>query len=176
MNDSEVSSGSIWRLSKIVLLSWLSMLGIDFFLHAGLLARLYFEPSPFLLPPIEAFRLIPLGYLSFLLLTILLLWLMVRLNVVGWRGGLGFGLKMGLLIWGALMLGLLSISTADVALLFGWFIGQSLELAVAGAVAGSGLAATSLTRLSMKVIALVLILFILTVMLQNLGLAPAPSL
>ncbi|MEE9585528.1 MAG: hypothetical protein V3W09_01355 [Nitrososphaerales archaeon] len=152
------------------------MLGIDFFLHAGLLARLYFEPSPFLLPPIEAFRLIPLGYLSFLLLTILLLWLMVRLNVVGWRGGLGFGLKMGLLIWGALMLGLLSISTADVALLFGWFIGQSLELAVAGAVAGSGLAATSLTRLSMKVIALVLILFILTVVLQTLGLAPAASL
>lgn len=55
------------RLALITLLSWLSMLGFDFFLNAGLLARLYLEPSPFLLPPAEAFRRIPIGYLSFLL-------------------------------------------------------------------------------------------------------------
>ena len=60
------------RLVHITLLSWLAMLGIDFFVHGGLLATLYLQPSPFLLPPEQAFRRIPLAYVSFLLLAILL--------------------------------------------------------------------------------------------------------
>jgi hypothetical protein len=59
---------SVKRLSAIALLSWLSLVGFDFFLHAGLLARLYIKPSPFLLPPMEAFIRIPFGYMSILLL------------------------------------------------------------------------------------------------------------
>lgn len=101
---------------------------------------------------------------------------MARLNVVGWQQGMSFGLKLGLLVGGAGTLGLLSISTAGVVLLLGWFFGQSLELAIAGAVTGSGLAGTGLTRLSVKVIAFVLILFIVIVVLQSLGLAPAAGL
>ena len=66
------------RISTITLLSWLSMIGFDLLLHAGLLARLYIEPSPFLLPPETAFRLIPLGYLSFLIMAFLMTWLMVK--------------------------------------------------------------------------------------------------
>jgi hypothetical protein len=170
------SSVTIWRLSKVVLLSWVSMLGVDFFLHAGLLARLYLEPSPFLLAPIEAFRLIPIGYLSFLLVAILLLWLTVRVDVDTWRKGLVLGFKLGVLVGGSMTLGLLSISTADPILLLGWFVGQLLELTLAGAVAGSGLASTNLTRLSLKVTTLVFVLFILTVALQAVGLAPAASL
>jgi len=50
--------------------AWVLSLGFDLFLHAGLLARLYVEPGPFLLPPMVAFRRIPLGYLSFLVLTL----------------------------------------------------------------------------------------------------------
>src|SRR5690606_36135025 len=42
----------------------------DLFLHGGLLARLYVGPSPFLLPADDAFRRIPFGYLTFLILTI----------------------------------------------------------------------------------------------------------
>jgi len=51
------------------------MLGFDFFLNAGLLSRMYLKPSPFLLPPERMFKLIPLGYLSFLLMAVLLYWL-----------------------------------------------------------------------------------------------------
>ena len=169
----EAAANSLRRLSVIALLSWLSMLGLDFFLHAGLLARLYLQPSPFLLPPAKAFRLIPLGYLSFLLLAVLLLWLMVRLKIVGWREGSGFGLKLGGWMGGLSMLGLLSISTADTALLVGWFFSQTLELGIAGAVLGSGLAGKSLARLFATVLALVLFSVIATIVLQTLGLAPA---
>jgi hypothetical protein len=35
------------RLVLIGLLSWLSMLAVDFFLHGGLLAKLYVRPSPY---------------------------------------------------------------------------------------------------------------------------------
>ena len=89
------------------------MLGFDFLFHAGLLAQLYVEPSPFLLPPEAAFRLIPLGYLSFLMMTLLLTWLMVKQRVQGGRDGFIFGLKLGGLIWGSLVIGLTSITSAN---------------------------------------------------------------
>lgn len=176
-SDSEINrdldSIPLKRIIGLGFLGWLAMLGIDFFLHAGLLARLYAQPSPFLLPPQDAFRLIPLGYLSFLLLDILILWLMVRLRVTTWRRGLIFGLKIGGLVWGALALGLLSISTASKYLLLGWFAGQTVELGVAGAVIGSGLSGTSLRKILFWVIAAVLVLLILAIVMQNVGLAPA---
>ena len=62
------------QLISLTLIAWLAMLGFDFFLHAGLLAGLYVEPSPFLLPPLSAFALIPVGYAAFLLSSVLLVW------------------------------------------------------------------------------------------------------
>jgi len=158
------------NLIFLTLIAWLSMLGFDFLLHAGLLAGLYLHPSPFLLPPLTAFKLIPLGYLSFLPLTVLLVWLMTRLQLSGWRQGAFFGLKLGGLTWGAFVLGLLSISTASYSLLFGWFIGQTVELAIAGAVIGSGLAGMRLRRLFGMVTVFVLLSVITVLILQSLGL------
>ena len=126
------------HLAKIGVLALLAVIGFDQFLHAGVLASWYARPSPFSLPPEEAFRLIPLGYISFLILIVLLVWLMPRLELVGWRVGMVFGLKIGALIWGALTLGLLSISTASPSLLLVWFLGQTAELGIAGMVLGSG--------------------------------------
>jgi hypothetical protein len=146
---------------------------LTFFLRAGVLARLYVEPSPFLLSPERAFALNPVGHLSFLGLTILLIWLMVRLGIQGWRQGAVFGLKLGALTWGALVVGLLSISTASLALLIGWFLGQTIELGIAGMVAGSGFTGVRLGRLFLKVLALVIGAIAITVLLQALGLAPA---
>jgi hypothetical protein len=160
---------------KLTLLAWLSMIGLDFFLHAGVLARLYLEPSPFLVAPERAFALIPVGYLSFLVVAVLLIWLMARLGIQGWRRGVVFGLKFGTLSGGAFILGLLSISTAPPALLAGWFLGQTVQLGIAGMVAGSGFVAPQLRRLFVKVLAFVVGAFVLTVVLQNLGLAPAVS-
>jgi hypothetical protein len=148
------------------------MLGFDVLLHGGLLAKFYVEPSPFLLPPQMAFRYIPLGYLSFLILAILLVWLMVKLDVRGWRGGFLFGLKLGALVWGSMVVGLMSISTADWALLFGWFFGQTLELAIAGLVAGLALSGMRLAWLFLIVAAFIILMFVVTVALQTTGMAP----
>jgi hypothetical protein len=149
------------------------MLGFDFIWHAGLLAELYLQPGPFLLPPLTAFTLIPVGYLSFLVLAVLLVWLMRRLKLASWRQGAFFGLELGGLIWGAFLLGLLSISTAGLSLAMGWFIGQTLELALAGAVVGSGLAGMRLRRLFGVVMVFVLLSIITTIILQTLGVVPA---
>lgn len=148
------------------------MIGFDFLWHAGLLAKLYLQPSPFLLPPLTSFRLIPVGYLSFLLLAVLLVWLMIRLKLAGGRAGALFGLELGSLTWGSFLLGLLSISTASATLLVSWFIGQTLELTLAGAIVGSGLAGTRLQRLLGGVLIFVLLSVITTIILQSLGVAP----
>jgi hypothetical protein len=161
------------RLVHITLLSWLAMLGIDFFVHGGLLATLYLQPSPFLLPPEQAFRRIPLAYVSFLLLAILLVWLLVRLHACTGRAGAVFGLQVGSLIWGAFVLGLLSIASANVLLLLGWWLGQTVELALAGLVAGTGLRAAQLRPLVLRVGGGVTLLVVVTIALQSAGLAPA---
>lgn len=163
---------SLKRVTLLILLCWLSMIGFDFLLHGGILATFYVQPSPFLLPLEQAFRLIPLGYLSLLLLAILLVWLMLPLEVHGWRDGLIFGVKLGALVWGAMVLGLMSISTASRGLLVGWFIGQTVELGIAGLYAGSGLSGTRLSRLFMAVVGLIFLSALITIVLQSTGVAP----
>jgi hypothetical protein len=153
--------------------AWVLSVGFDLFLHGGLLARLYVEPSPFLLPPEEAFRRIPLGYLTFLALTVALFWLLRRLDIRGAHRGFRYGALAGAVVWGALTVGLYSISTATVALLAGWWIGQSVELGLAGAVLGAAAKGASLRRLWAIVAAAVVALAVATVALQSLGLAPA---
>ncbi len=74
---------SLGRYVKVTMLVWLSMIGFDVFLHAGVLADLYVRSSPFLLPPERAFAFIPIGYLSPLGLAILLIWLMAKLSLQG---------------------------------------------------------------------------------------------
>jgi hypothetical protein len=172
MPDSKTSP-TTGKVVKLTLLGWLSMLGFDFFLHAGLLARLYAEQSPFLLPPDRAFALIPVGYLSFLVLAGMLAWLLMRLGIRDWREGAAFGLKLGVLIWGAFVLGLLSISTAAPSLLVGWFFGQTAEVGIAGMVVGSGLAQARLVPLLIKVLIFVIAAFLVTVAMQSFGFAPA---
>jgi hypothetical protein len=57
-----------------------------------------------------AFRRIPFGYATFLMLTAGLYWLHA-LRVRGAAAGLRFGIGAGALVWGAHVLGLYSIST-----------------------------------------------------------------
>jgi hypothetical protein len=160
------------RVVALIVLAWLSMLGVDFLLHAALLAGLYSQSSSFLLPPATAFTLIPVGYLSFLLLAFLLTWLMIRLRVAGWRAGVIFGLELGGLMWGAFVLGLLSISTAGVPLLVGWFVGQTVEMGIAGAVVGSGLGGRQLRWLVGMAVGLLVLCASATILLQSLGVVP----
>lgn len=149
------------------------MLGTDLLLHAGVLARHYARPSPFLLDPAAAFSLIPLGYLSFFVLAALLTRLAVRLDIGTWRRGLFFGLGLGASIWGALVLGLASISTASWSLLAGWFVGQTVELGVAGCIVGAALSGVPSRKLWGIVLGWCIVAFVTTVLMQNLGWAPA---
>jgi hypothetical protein len=160
------------HILTVAFMSWLSMIGFDFMLHAGLLSRLYVDPSPFLLPPEKAFRLIPLGYLSFLIIAFLMSWLMMNQRIKGWRNGFIYSLKVGGLIWSSHVIGLVSITTADRVLLLGWFLGQTVEIGIAGAVIGSSLGDTSNKRLFTRVLVFVVFSVVLTVFLQLSGFAP----
>ena len=79
-------------------------------------------------------------------------------------------------MWGSLVLGLWSISTAEPGLLAGWWVGQSVELAVGGAVIGSILAGTRVRTMVWRVAALVAGGFIAALVLQTIGYAEAPVL
>ena len=156
------------RVIGVGLMALLAVLGFDLFLHGGLLARLYVSETPFLLPAAEAFRRIPLGYLSFAILIVLLEWLVIRLRIVGAAGGFAFGVKLGGLIWGALALGLVSISSARPLLLLWWAIGQSVELGIAGAVVASGLHTDRMRRLVVNVLIIFVVCVAAGIVLQNL--------
>jgi len=166
-------SSSYPRPASTVLVAWFLCLGVDLFLHGGLLARLYLTPGPLILEAEEAFRRIPLGYAAFLLLAVALYWLLRRLDVRGTRSGWWHGFLSGFVLWGALALGLYSITTAGAALLAAWWLGQAVELGLAGAVIGARAAGVSLRRAWLVVGATVIALVILTVVLQSLGWSPA---
>lgn len=160
------------RAISAILAAWVLSLAFDFLLHAGLLAKLYADPGPFLLPPEDALRRIPLGYLSFLILTAGLYWLLVRLDIRGTYPGIRYGLGVGGVVWGAFAIGLYSISTAPTGLLTGWWSGQTIELGLAGAVLGSVFDGQSLPRIWLVVVLATIICIVVTVGLQTLGLAP----
>ena len=164
-------AGRLAALSSIGA-AWVLSVGVDLFLHAGLLARLYAEPSPFLLPAEEAFRRIPLGYLTFLVLTAALFWFLRRLDVRGALAGFRYGAAAGAVVWGALTVGLFSFSTATLPILAGWWVGQTVELGLAGAVLGAAANGAPLKRIWWIVAASFVALVVVTIVLQSLGLAP----
>lgn len=171
-NEKPATTGSSRAIPSIAA-AWILSVGFDLFLHGGLLASLYAEPSPFLLPPAEAFRRIPLGYAAFLVLTAALDRLFRRLGVRGTTAGFRFGAAAGAVVWGALAIGLYSISTATLPLLAGWWAGQAVELGLAGAVLGAAADRVPLKRIWARVAAAVIAFVVATVVLQSLGLAPA---
>jgi hypothetical protein len=134
---------------------------------------LYHRESPFILGPEAAFRRIPFGYFAFLVLTASLYWLLDRLRVRGAMDGLRYGSTAGAIVWGALVIGLYSITTAPVSLLAGWWVGQTLELGLAGAMLGAAAAGLPARRMWSIVAVVVFGCIVVTVGLQSLGLAPA---
>jgi hypothetical protein len=166
-----MTGGRMRAISSIVA-AWVLSIGFDLFLHAGVLARAYLQTSPFLLPPEDAFRRIPLGYLAFLGLTTALFWLLRRLEITGMVAGFRYGAIAGAVVWGALAVGLFSISTATLTLLAGWWIGQTVELGLAGAVLGAAANRAPLKRIWVIVAVSVAVLVAATIALQSLGLAP----
>jgi hypothetical protein len=157
----------------ITLLSWLVIVGFDLFQNAGVFARFWLEPGSAFLPPEKLFQRIPLGYLAFLISASMLTWLMSWLKVVGWKQGAVFGLKLGGLLSLTLVLGLASVFPIRPSILLVWFFGGLVQYISAAAVIGTGLSNDRLGRLSVIVVCLVILLVIATIVVQNLGFAPA---
>lgn len=166
------TSLSIRRLIIITLLSWLSQIGFDFFQHAGLFAKLWLESRSAFLPPEQLFKLIPLGYLSFLISSSMLVWLTVRFSISGWKQGALFGLKIGGFLSCSMVLGLASGFPIKPALLTAILFGSTAQYSIAAAVIGSGVSGAHLGRLSLKVIAFLIVVLIAYFTMQSLGLAP----
>ena len=155
-----------------VLIGWISMIGSDFLIHGGILAGLYTQDSPFILPAEDAFRRIPLGYFSFLLLAILLRYLFVKMEIHSRKEAAKIGLMVGALIWASFALGLYSISTASPMLLFGWFVGQTVEMGIAGYFMGACLEGVERRKVFIWILLFFLAMVILTIILQLTGIAP----
>ncbi len=159
----------IRRKPASVAAAWLLTLGFDFLLHGGLLAGLYSHPDRFLLEPHVAFRRIPLGYLTFLILACSLYWLFGQLKIRGAAAGFRLGFAAGFVVWGALVVGLYSISTIGLPLAVGWWLGQSIELGLAGAVLGAAANDTPLKRIWIAVAVAVVACVALTIVMQSVG-------
>lgn len=170
--DQKQGADRTSRVALAIAAAWVLTLGFDLFLHAGLFARLYAKPGPFLLEAEEALRRIPLGYLAFLILTAALAWLIRRLGVRGATAGFRYGLAAGAVVWGALAVGLYSISTMPLPLLSAWWIGQAIELGLAGGVLGAAAGGIPLKRVWFWVLCIFVACVATTVFLQNVGLAP----
>ncbi|HSR48418.1 MAG TPA: hypothetical protein VLL77_10605 [Anaerolineales bacterium] len=160
------------RYLRLTLLVWLASLGLDFFIHGGILASVYIESTPFLLPGAEAFRRIPLGYLALFLTSALLTWILAQTSARGWRKGLALGLALGTVMGLSSSLGLYSISTVSPGILAAAFAAQILEGGIAGAIVGQGLQARSLGRLTLIVVLAVVVLIAATIILQSTGAVP----
>lgn len=162
----------IKRPIATILLVWFAMLGVDFLLHGGLLAGLYNRQSPFLLPSFEAFRRIPLGFGGLLVLAFLLAWIVPRFNISTWKGAFWFGIKLGALVSGGFILGLISISAIELDLAAAWFLGQTLELGVGAAVVQEAAGSSALRRITLLVSLFVVLAIVITVALQSFGIVP----
>ena len=171
--EASIAPLSRKRLIQITALAWFAVIGLDFFLDAGLLARFYRWDLPGFLPPLKMFQFIPFGYAAFLLWTILLVWLMTRLSITGFRAGAIFGLKVGVLLAAAGFFGQLSVFAFPASMLLLWLVANTSIFTIAGAVTGAALAAQRLRPIAHRVLALVLLCLVGGIVLQNIGPNPA---
>jgi hypothetical protein len=156
-----------------VLAGWVAMIALDLLLNAGLFAKLWLVPGSFLLSPEELFRRLPLGYAAFLLQAVAYVWFTKLVGARTWRRATVFGLKLGMLLGIASVLGLRSGTTADWStLLAAWLVGETVL--TTGACFMAGLAAErGEKRAIVSALILLVCAFIIIAVLQSTGLVPA---
>ena len=157
------------RIIAITVVAWLAYIGLDFLLNAGILARAIDWKQPGLLSPTQMFQRIPLGYLSFLFATVLLVWLMLRMEIRGLRSGTVFGVQFGLFTAAIGFFGLYSIVSFRPQTLLLWSLESVPSLTVVGAIVGEGLVRERIRKLVGVVLVFVILCFIATAVLQNLN-------
>ena len=157
---------------RVTLLVWFAMLGLDFLLNGAVFARIYQDGSAFMLPPAEAFRRIPLGYLAFLIVASAIVEGARRLGLKGFANGLRLGLVAGAVAGAVWSLSLYSIASlnAPAALAFG-VIWLAL-VALGSAVAAAAMERSSLRNLVFLVAGFDVACVIAVIALQSAGVVP----
>jgi len=157
------------RFILSTLLAWLVFLMLDFLAHAGLFTSLWAEDLPALKSKGTLFRLIPLGYLSFLILTFLIGWIYVRLfNTRGSvRKGLGFGMTFGLLFSLSIFLGWYSFINLPILFLLMASLVYFTEISSVGFVYGFLLHPVSVKKRIWGLLAIIFMGLVLGIALQN---------
>ncbi len=163
------------RVVAITMLAWIAVIGADLLMNAGLLGPFLNWEQPGFLPMMKMFAYIPLGYAAFLVATVLLVWLMLRLGIRGARAGAVFGAKFGVVMAAAGLLGDLSIYAFSTRTLVCFAVDKAFYCIVVGTVVGAGLAAQRLRGLLLRVIAFVVLSFVVAITMQNLGLVQMKS-
>ncbi|MGB2908335.1 MAG: hypothetical protein WBB73_14630 [Candidatus Aminicenantaceae bacterium] len=159
------------RFVATVVLAWLTFLALDFLVHATLLRTLWARDLPALKSPEEMFRLIPFGYLSFLLLTLLLGVLYWRVHPDGGSPvqGLRFGALVGVLFAVSNFLGWYSFLALPLDMVALTSLGYWLEFTAAGLVFGFLIPPSSIKKRAWIVIGVVLLILVVSIVFQNLG-------
>ena len=163
----ETTGPSRKAIVEAVVLAWLFVVGVDFFLNAGLLARVWEEESPFLLPAVDMFVRIPLGYAAFLLWAILVVWLILRVGIRQPLAGAVFAAEVGVLVAVATTLALVSISTVSATVAVAWTATQVAEFAGLGYIGTLALRPDRPERMPLWIVGLTLALVAAGVITQN---------
>jgi hypothetical protein len=157
------------RFAATALMAWLLFLTIDFLAHAVLLRSFWAQNLPALRPEEELFRLIPFGYLSFLILTLLFGWLYTQRHKSegNAKKGLAFGTVCGGALALSIFLGWYSFLNIPALFLFLVSLVYFAEIAGVGFVFGYLLHPESIKKRIWAVIGFIVLGLIMGVVLQN---------
>ena len=162
---------NIKRFALTTLLAWFVFLMLDFLIHAVLLDSFWAQSHTALKTREELFRLIPFGYLSFLLLTILFGAVYAQLfkSNGGTKKGLVFGAVGGGLFALANFFGWYSFLTLPPLFLFWVSLGYFVEISAVGLVFGYLLRPETIRKRVWIITGLIVFGFFLGVALQNIA-------
>ena len=151
------------------LLAWLVFIGIDFLIHASLLENLWKKEVSAIKPLRDLAVLIPGGYLSFLLLTLLIGFVFIKIfpNQIPLKSALRFGVIFGLLFSVSNLLGLFSYINLPLGHLILFNLGYFIEIVAVVLVYNSFLYSEKIKNRIWKPVSLFIILVILGVIIQN---------
>jgi hypothetical protein len=159
------------RFVLTTIFAWLVFLALDFLAHAVLLNSFWAQDYQALKTKDELFRLIPFGYLSFLILTILLGWLYARLYKSDGdvKKGLAFGVFAGGLFALSNFFGWYSFLNLPPLLLLLTSLGYFVEISAIGLVFGYLLHAASIKKRIWIIVSIIVFGFFLGIVLQNIA-------
>ncbi|MFC1553449.1 hypothetical protein ACFL7D_02335 [candidate division KSB1 bacterium] len=151
------------------IMAWLIFIGIDFIIHASVLAELWLKEVPAIKDLTELAYLIPFGYLSFLILTLLFGWIFLKIHPEdpGMNNAVIFGIKFGGLFSAANFSGLYSFVDIPLLHLFAFNFVYFVELTAVSAVYGWMLYSETIKKKVVRLMILFFILLITGLVIQN---------